>query len=90
MTFFDCLNSQKFDSTQNQSGGKMVQFMFMFMFIFQKFLNTGTFLYFFIKIMYRQVQEGNIFQYEGVAIVQKEILGKSNNTMKCAPRLVRL
>ena len=26
MTFFDCLNLPKFDFTQNQSGGKMIQF----------------------------------------------------------------
>ena len=26
MTFLDCLNSQKFDFTQNQSGGKIIKF----------------------------------------------------------------
>ena len=26
MTFVDCLNSQKFDFTQNQSGGKIIKF----------------------------------------------------------------
>ena len=26
MTFLDCLNSPKFDFTQNQNGGKMIKF----------------------------------------------------------------